>query len=182
MHQHFIKSSAHLPNQRPAPERQATDFVGALYAGEPAAWTALVDQWSPRLYNYLLYNAIGEAEVQKLMRIIFSEIVRAIAGTRRITNLAVLILSVAHRHALHYRRQSPLIMPPRLRQIALASAEDDDRRINFFLTFYRFAPDIQQILLLHHLCEVDLEEITQIVGQSTEVVTKALSQAQNYLS
>ncbi|MFN8489468.1 MAG: hypothetical protein U0350_17935 [Caldilineaceae bacterium] len=182
MHPHFIKGSAHLPNQQPAPDRQETDFVSALYAGEPAAWATVVEQWSPRLYNYLVYNAIGEAEVQKLMRIIFSELVRTIAGTRRITNLTVLILSIAHRHALHYRRQSPLIMPPKLRKIALASDADDDRRINFFLTFYRFAPDVQQILLLHHLCEVELEEITQIVGQSIEVVTKALGQAQSYLA
>lgn len=177
MRQYVMPDSTSLPNQASTPNQQETDFVDALYAGQPNAWTELVDQWSPRLYNYLIYNAISEAEVQKLIHSIFSSVVRVILGSRRVANVAVLILSVAYRHVLHYRREAPLIMPTRLRQIALAADENDDRRINFFLAFYQFAPEIQQILLLHHLCEITLAELAQIVGQSEAALTPILEQA-----
>lgn len=157
--------------------KQEARWVDQLRAGEPTAWRALVDHWSPRLYNYVLYSGVNEAAVQTVLTTIFSAIVEAVVGSLRIANLTVLIFAIARQHVLHFCQQEPYrsLGPP------LLPAPSDEEATRFLTIFHHFTPEVQQILLLHYLCDVSLAEISQIVGQREEVLTKLLHRAQYYL-
>jgi DNA-directed RNA polymerase specialized sigma24 family protein len=177
LHRFFTFVIARLHNDAPVSSRKETKFIEQLFTGDPTAWVQLVDRWSPRLYSYLIYNAVSEAEVHQLMRRIFSEVVQAVAGSLRVVNLAILIFSIAHHHILHYRHQNSEITLKKQQQLVPSAVGGTDQRTNFLHCFHQLAPEAQQVLLLHYLCEISLSEITQIVGQSEELLAKILYQA-----
>lgn len=152
-----------------------------LCAGESAAWLHLLEHWSPRLYNYVLYQGLSEAETQTLLHAIFAEVVQSVVGGLRVTNLTVLIFSIASQHVLNHGRQraaSPLNTqsPP-----LLPAEASDEHQHTFLQTLRQFTPEVQQVLLLYYLYEVTLPEIAQIVGQPEEVLIKVLYRFQYYL-
>lgn len=180
MHRYF--SRVPLPTRRHplAPNPTTSKRIGRLYNGEPAAWLRLVERWSPRLYSYIVYNAVSEAEAQKLIYLIFAEAIQTIVGSLRVANLTVLVFSIAHHHILHQRRRHTNPMLP-AQPAASAVAEEETQKTNFLHTFYQFAPEVQQILLLRYLCGVSLPEIAQIVGQPEAALTKTIAGAARYL-
>lgn len=158
-------------------EKQEAKWVRQLCAGEPAAWAALVDHWSPRLYNYVLYNGASEAEAQQLLVAIFAAMAEAVVGSLRVANLTVLIFSIACQHMLRFRQQAsyPVLEP------SLLSVQSEPTAVRFLNNLYHFTPEVQQVLLLHYLCGVSLAEISQIVGQREEILAKLLHRAKFHL-
>ncbi|MEZ4736396.1 MAG: hypothetical protein R3E79_55630 [Caldilineaceae bacterium] len=157
--------------------KQEARWVDQLRAGEPTAWAALVDHWSLRLYNYLLYSGVHEAAAQTLLPIIFSAVAEAVVGSLRIASLTVLIFTIARQHVLHFCQQEPCrpLEPP------FPALFADEEATHFLTIFHHFTPEVQQMLVLHYLCDVSLAEISQILGQREEVLTKLLHRAQYYL-
>ena len=181
MHRQFTFASSRLRKKAPVPMRKETRWIQQLCAGEATAWAQLLDYWNPRLYSYVIYNGATEAEAERLIHAIFSEVVQTVVGSLPVANLTVLIFSIAYQQVLRYRAQA---LDPALKQLppAIQLADpDDDPWAGFFHIFYQFPPEVQQILLLHYLFAITLPEISQIVGQSEEVLTKILRRAKVYL-
>lgn len=181
MHRYFAFASARSHNGLPIAHRKETESIQQLSAGEPIAWAQLVENWSPCLYNYLIHNAVSEAEVPKLMREIFSELVQTFSASLRVANLAVLIFAITYHHVLHYRRQYHARMGKKQWPSVAAANGDDGKARDFPRIFQQFSPDVQQILLLHYLYGISLREISQIVGQPEVLLTKTLHHAKSYL-
>lgn len=181
MHRQFTFASSRSRLAAPVHKKQEAKWMRQLCAGEATAWTALVELWSPRLYSYVFYNVAPEAEAQKLLTTIFAAIAKAIVGSFQISNLTILIFSIAHQHVLYYRYQNS-DSTTKNNAHALASAITIDPTTAGFLdTFHHFTPELQQILLLYYLCGVSLPEISQIVGEREELLRKLLHRAQFYL-
>ncbi len=181
MHRYFAFAASRLPNGMPTAHRKETESVRQLSAGDPTAWAQLVEHWSPCLYNYLIHNTVSEAEAPKLMRGIFSAVIQALVGSRRVANPAVLIFATTYRHVLHYRQQQHERMGKKQWPSVASANGDYAKASNFSHIFQQFSPDVQQILLLHYRYGVSLQEISQIVDQSEVVLTKTLYQAKLHL-
>jgi DNA-directed RNA polymerase specialized sigma24 family protein len=176
-YRHFSVASLSLHQRSLAPMPKEAKWMRQLCAGEPVVWAQLIDHWSPCLYGYITANGASEADAQQLVCTIFSEVVQAVVGSLRIANLTVLIFSIAYQQMLNYcqQRLSPL------QSHRLSAADHVDPQFVFLHTLHQFAPEVQQLLLLHYLCEVSLSDISQIVGQSEEVLKKILYRVQHHL-
>lgn len=182
MHRQFTLISSRARKKAPVHIQKEATWVRQLAAGEPTAWTQLVDSWSPRLYSYVLYNVATEDEAQALLHLIFADIVQTVVGSLRAANLTVLIFSVAHQHVVRHRQQtSDAFTGTKLHPLP-TSAAANEQMAAFLDTFRRFTLELQQILLLHYLCGVSLSDVAQIVGQSEEFLTKILYRVKLTLS
>jgi len=177
MHRYFSRVTLHTRRNTLASNRITSQRIGRLYNGEPAAWLRLVERWSPRLYSYIIYNAVSEAEAQKLLYLIFADAIQTIIGSLRVANLTVLIFSIAHYHVLHQRRRSGNPLFPPQPAAAASTVVGETQGSDFLRTFYQFAPEVQQLLLLRYLCGISLPEIAQIVGQPEALLTKTIAGA-----
>lgn len=181
MHQHFAYVTSHLRAAAQMYRKKEARFIRQLCAGDPQAWATLVDQWTPRLYSYFLYNTGNELDAQRLTQHTLSELIGEMIGATGSTHLAVLIYSIAYQHALHYRRQRPKLHAVQ-QWLPEQPAEGNFRpRLHFLTNFRQLRDETQQALLLYHLCDMSVREIAQIVDQPEERLAKMLRQAQRYL-
>jgi len=178
MHRQLVFASSRARPKASAPEKQAARWVRQLCAGEPAAWTALVEGWGSRLYSYARYSGVSEEEAQSLLTHIFAAVAEAVVGSLPIPNLTVLILTIAYQHILPLRQPTPY----HPMETYLQATQGDEEAVRFLNTFHSFTPEVQQILLLYYLCGVSLSEISQIVGQREEIIAKLLHRAQFHLT
>lgn len=177
MHRQFTFVSSRLRKKAPVYMKEETKWMQQLCTGEATAWEQLLDYWNPRLYSYVIYNGATETDAQRLIHSIFSEVVQTVVGSLPVANLTIVIFSIAYQQILRYRQQT---LDPALKQLppAIQLADPDhDPWAGFFHIFYQFTPEVQQILLLRYLFEIPLSEISQIVGQSEELLTKILRRA-----
>lgn len=186
MHRYIPFSTPRLRRRVPLSKKQETKFVRQLSAGQSAAWAQLIERWSPRLYSYIYYNLENEADSRRLMHEILAEAIHTVIDSPHITNLTVLIFSIAYRHILSARRRHSTYNPPLRRQARRttrthASGFASDSQTKFLRTLRQFTPEIQQILLLRYHCGVNLSDLSQIVGQSEEVLAQTLYRATRYL-
>ncbi|MCE7989378.1 MAG: sigma-70 family RNA polymerase sigma factor [Caldilinea sp. CFX5] len=151
-----------------------------LSAGEPTAWARLLDEWSPRLYYYITANGVGEAEAQSLLLSIFSTVAQQVVGTQPVANLTVLIFATAYPLMVRYCHQQTTAQR-RPAFVPTAAATADPQALHLRQTLQQFSPEVQQIALLHYLCDVNVAEISQIVRQPTLVVKNALNQVKRQL-
>lgn len=180
MHRQLPLASSRLRKTLPVSKPKENTWVGHLSAGEPAAWLELMEQWSPRLYTYLLYQGIGEAAAQTLLQAIFAEVVQRVVGALRVTNLTVLIFAIASDHILRHRRQTADPTPPSPGNAVADTLPGPTRWL--LQSLWQFTPEVQQVLLLHYLFEISLPEIAQIVGQPEDRLTKVLYRVKHELS
>lgn len=189
MHQQIAYVTARLRASALVNRKKEARFIKRLCAGDAETWATLVEQWSPRLYSYFTYNMVSDAEAQRLVQHILSELVGELIGAAGFTNLAVLIYSIAYQHMLHFRRQRPKQSVGQSvgqwvgqqRQFEQPAEGNFRPRLHFLTNFRQLRDETQQILLLYHLCGMNVAEIAQIVDQSEERLAKTLRQAQCYL-
>ena len=67
MHRRFPVASFALPSRSPAPTPKEAGWIHQLAAGESKAWARFVEEWSPRLYQYITANGLSETEAQTLL-------------------------------------------------------------------------------------------------------------------
>lgn len=182
MHRYFSFVPSRLRRQQlPMSRRHDPKFVSQLCRGESRAWSQLIDHWSPHLYSYVSYNAASETDARLLLHTILSEVIHTLIGARPLDNLTTLIFSIAYQHTLHYRRQNPGLLLPKLRPGQQNAGETNaDAQSNFLQRLHQFTPEMQQLLLLRYLCGVTMPELAQIVGQSEELLTKVLYRSRAY--
>lgn len=179
MHRQLPLASSRLPNTLPTSRSKEATWVQQLCAGESTAWQRLLEHWSPPLYTYILYQGLTETEAQTLLHTIFAEFVKNVVGQLRITNLTVLLFSIASQQVLNYWRQKPMASPkPRPSVLATEASADQQRLLQ---ALRQFTPEAQQVILLYYLHELPLAEIAQIVRQPEAILTKVLYRFKYYL-
>lgn len=185
MHRYLSSISSHVQPSLLFRKYHETKLVRQLSAGQPGAWVQLVERWSPHLYSYISYNVHNEDETRRLMHLILSEVIHTVIDTPQIRSLPVLIYSIAYRHILHYRWQQETREPAEHRSAQRSSAGSaegrQDHRVSFVQRFGQFSPKTQQLLLLRYVCGVSLPELSQIVGQSEDVLAQTFYRAKLYL-
>lgn len=179
MHRQLPLASSRLPKKLFVSRSKEATWAQQLCAGEATAWQRLMEHWSPHLYTYVLYQGLTEAETQTLLHAIFAELVQNVVGKLRITNLTVLLFSIASQQVLNYWRQKPVASPKQRLPALSTEANADQQRLLHALR--QFAPEAQQVILLYYLYELPLPEIAQIVGQPEEILTKVLYRFKYYL-
>lgn len=179
MHRQLPLASSRSPKKLLASRSKEATWVQQLCAGEATAWVRLMEHWSPHLYTYVLYQGLTEAEAQTLLHAIFAELVQNVVGKLRITNLTVLLFSIASQQVLNYCRQKPMASPkPRPPALSAEASADQQRLVQ---ALRQFTPEAQQVILLYYLYELPLPEIAQIVSQPEEILTKVLYRFKYYL-
>lgn len=180
MHRRFPVAAFALRTRSPAPLPKETGWLHQLAAGEPTAWTRLLEEWSPRLYHYITANGVSEVEAQSLLSSIFATVVPQVVGTQPVANLTVLLFATAYPPMVRYCHQrttaqrQPAFVPT-------AAATPDPQTLQLRQMLQQFSPEVQQIALLYYLCNVNVAEISQIVQQPTLVVKNTLNQVKRQL-
>lgn len=184
MHRYFPFTTSRARCRSLLGKRTDTKLIAKLCSGQPAAWAQLIDRWSPRLYSYVYYNIGEEIATRRLLHLILSEVIHTVITTPRVHNLSVLIFTIAHRHTLRYCRQQ--MGTPNAKEtlpakgIANVAGASDTFDRYFFHRFRQFPLETKQVLLLRYVCGVTLFELSQIVGQSEEVLLQMIKRANIY--
>lgn len=188
MHRQFTLLTSRMRNATPVLRRKETKLIGRLCTGDSSAWIQVLNSWSPHLYSYVTYNAIGEIEAKKLIHSILTEVVQTTLRSSRPGNLTVLIFAIAYKHVVYYRRQNStatLTPPPHATPSVTINPDkidtskiDNTKGVNFLHSFRQFSLEMQQVLLLRYLCGVTLPELSQIVGQPEETLMKLIRRAE----
>jgi DNA-directed RNA polymerase specialized sigma24 family protein len=162
------------------PESHATphdaDFLQRLQAGDQLAWSTLVDEWSPRLYNYLLYNTRNQDDAQDVLSETMMGLVQSIRSFDGNVALSTFIYSIAYRKVADYwrRSQQTVELPaslsvagPTIAGLELAEALDE-------------LPELaQQVLLLRYHAGLSVAEIAEILGRSYKATESLLSRVRS---
>ncbi len=185
MHRRFPVASFALPSRSPAPTPNEAGWIHQLAAGESKAWARFVEEWSPRLYQYITANGLSETEAQTLLPLIFANAVQKVVGqtsddSQPVMKPALLLFAVAYEQMMRYVHQPP---NPQRREALSPAAEAmaDPQALLLRRTLQQFSPEAQQVALLYYLCEMSLAEICQIVCQSELRVRTTLNQVKRQL-
>lgn len=151
-------------------------FLQKLQAGDQLAWSTLVEEWGPRLYNYLVYNTRSEDDAQDVLSETMMGLVQSIRTFDGNVTLATFIYSIAYRKVADYwrRSQQTVELPaslsvagPSLTRIELAEALDE-------------LPELaQQVLLLRYHVGLSVAEIAEILGRSYKATESLLSRVRS---
>lgn len=189
MHRYFLSSTSKVRCRALLNRRTDTRLIARLCSGQPAAWAQLVDRWSPRLYSYIYYNTGEDLAARRLLHTILHEVIQTVITRPRIENLSVLIFSIAHRQILtHCRENRTTIRPKNLADERMAPKNEpmrppaniDPIDSYFFHRFRQFPLETKQILLLRYVCGVTLVELSQIVGETEDVLLRAIERVNIY--
>jgi RNA polymerase sigma-70 factor (ECF subfamily) len=136
----------------------------------------LVEEWGPRLYNYLVYNTCNEDDTQDVLSETMMGLVQSIRSFDGNVTLATFIYSIAYRKVADYwrRSQQTVELPaslsvagPGLARIELAEALDE-------------LPELaQQVLLLRYHVGLSVAEIAEILGRSYKATESLLSRVRS---
>lgn len=179
MSRRYFPKQPQLNNVEPS-ESHATPhdalFLQRLQAGDQLAWSTLVEEWGPRLYNYLVYNTRCEEDAQDVLSETLMGLVQSIRSFDGNVTLATFIYSIAYRKVADYWRRSPQtvelpaslsVAGPSLAGIELAEALDE-------------LPELaQQVLLLRYHVGLSVAEIADILGRSYKATESLLSRVRN---
>lgn len=146
----------------------ATDphFFEKLSDGNAQAWRTLIDNWSPRLYNFLIYTTHSEAGAQQLLQHTFATVANMLTGeTLRLhtqAELTILIVSTLNRMVEEYRSEEAI--PPW--DDSALQQRFDQVHCDFLSALQQLVPAVRHLLLLRYLVGVSTEELSAITGYS----------------
>lgn len=172
MHRQF--AAAHVLSAPDAPDRSAdAALLRALRSGQAAAWQAFLNQWSPRLYTYTLYNTHSETDAQQLLQSVFSLVTRTILQSNHKFDLTTLLVAALYRAVVDYQDRQGL--PPL--SAASPAQYPTTAQVQFFQSMNKLAPSIRHVLLLRHIIGLSLHELAAITGHSLGTLRTMLQRA-----
>ena len=148
------------------------EFLHRLQAGDAQAWEQLMDQWSPRLYTYMVYNTRSEDDAQDVLSETWLGLVQSIKKFDGNVNLSTFIYSIACRKVADYWRRSKqtVELPEWLSTEAPSSIGVELQEALDEL------PELaQQALLLRYHVGLSVAEIAEVLGRSYKATESLLS-------
>lgn len=147
-------------------------FLQQLKDGDHNAWEALVDEWSPRLYNYLIYNTRSEDDAKDVLSETLLGLVQSIRTFDGNVTLTTFIYSIAYRKVADYWRRSKQTyeLP-----VWLSTAGPSSIRIELVEALAELPEQAQQALLLRYHVGLSVAEIAEVLGRSYKATESLLS-------
>jgi RNA polymerase sigma factor (sigma-70 family) len=146
-------------------------FLKRLQEGDQEAWSLLVDEWSPRLYNYLVYNTRNPEDAQDVLSDTLMGLVQSIRAFDGNVTLVTFIYSIAYRKVADYWRRSKQEdeLPA-----SLSVAGPSSMRIELAEALEELPEQAQQILLLRYHVGLSVAEIAEVLGRSYKATESLL--------
>ncbi len=143
-----------------------------LKDGDQEAWSALVDEWSPRLFNYLMYNTRNQDDAQDVLSETLFGLVQSIRTFDGNVTLATFIYAIAYRKVADYWRRSreTYELP-----LWLSTAGPTSTRLEVDEALEELSEQGQQALLLRYHDGLSVAEIAEVLGRSYKATESLLS-------
>ena len=161
-------------SQQAAPHDLA--FLHKLQNGDQAAWSTLVDEWSPRLYNYLVYNTRNEDDAKDVLSETLFGLVQSIGTFDGNVTLATFIYAIAYRKVADYWRRSQQTVEL---SESLSVGGPNSMRIELAEALEELPELAQQVLLLRYHVGLSVAEIAEILGRSYKATESLLSRVRS---
>ena len=147
-------------------------FLQRLKDGDSEAWEALIDEWSPRLYNYLMYNTRNEDDAQDVLSETLLGLVQSIRTFDGNVTLNTFIYAIAYRKVADYWRRSreTYELP-----LWLSTAGPTSSRLELYEALSELPEQAQQALLLRYYVGLSVAEIADVLGRSYKATESLLS-------
>lgn len=169
MHRRFSAASTRFL-QWPLRHRSDGSLIHCLRTGDSHAWQRLVEQWSPRLYSYFVYNTHSEVDAQLLLQKVFSSTLQILLTELDQVNLTAIIAGSAYRHVIEYQQT----------QGTPSYAENNwdvdctHQEAYFQRKLIRLPATVRHILLLRFLVGLNSWELVQATGYSRQLLASML--------
>lgn len=151
-------------------------FLHKLQSGDETAWSTLVDEWSPRLYNYLVYNTRNADDAQDVLSETLMGLVQSIGTFDGNVSLATFIYSIAYRKVADYWRRSQQTVEL---SESLSVGGPNSMRIELAEALEELPELAQQVLLLRYHVGLSVAEIAEILGRSYKATESLLSRVRS---
>ena len=151
---------------------QEREFLLRLQSGDPEAWEQLMDEWSTKLYNYLLYNTRTEEDAKDVLSDTLLGVVQSIKNFDGNANLSTFIYSIAYRKVADYwRRSKQTVELP----VWLSTAGPSSLSIELQEALAELPEQAQHALLLRYYAGLSVAEIAEVLGRSYKATESLLS-------
>ncbi|MEZ4864130.1 MAG: RNA polymerase sigma factor [Caldilineaceae bacterium] len=161
-----------IPVDHATPHDDDTEFLLRLQEGDDRAWEKLMEEWGPKLYNYLSYNARSEEDAQDILSETFTALIHSIRNFDGNVALSTFIYSIAYRKVADYWRKSQEMyeLPASL---SVAGPSSTPLEVHEVLAEL---PEVaQQALLLRYHVGLSVAEIAEVLGRSYKATESLLS-------
>ncbi|MEZ4682231.1 MAG: RNA polymerase sigma factor [Caldilineaceae bacterium] len=150
----------------------AQEFLRRLQDGDGDAWEQLMDEWSTKLYNYMLYNTRTADDAQDVLSETLLGVVQSIKNFDGNVNLSTFIYSIAYRKVADYwRRSKQTVELP----VTLSTAGPDSMGLELQEALAELPELAQQALLLRYHAGLSVSEIAEVLGRSYKATESLLS-------
>ncbi|MCB0107691.1 MAG: RNA polymerase sigma factor [Caldilineaceae bacterium] len=151
---------------------QEREFLLRLQSGDPEAWEQLMDEWSTKLYNYMLYNTRTEEDAKDVLSDTLLGVVQSIKNFDGNANLSTFIYSIAYRKVADYwRRSKQTVELP----VWLSTAGPSSLSIELQEALAELPEQAQHALLLRYYAGLSVAEIAEVLGRSYKATESLLS-------
>ncbi|HRW04876.1 MAG TPA: RNA polymerase sigma factor [Caldilineaceae bacterium] len=151
---------------------QEREFLLRLQSGDQEAWEQLMDEWSTKLYNYMLYNTRTEEDAKDVLSDTLLGVVQSIKNFDGNANLSTFIYSIAYRKVADYwRRSKQTVELP----VWLSTAGPSSLSIELQEALAELPEQAQHALLLRYYAGLSVAEIAEVLGRSYKATESLLS-------
>jgi DNA-directed RNA polymerase specialized sigma24 family protein len=169
MHRRFSAAPTRFL-QWPFRYRSEDALIHCLRVGDSQAWQRLVEQWSPRLYSYLVYNTHSELDAQQLLQKVFSSTLQILLTESEQVNLTAIIAGSAYRHVLDYQQTQGA---PHYSENNWDVDRTQQEQL-FHLRLIQLPATVRHILLLRFLIGLNVWELVLATGYSRQMLASML--------
>ncbi len=147
-------------------------FLQRLKAGDQEAWSTLYDEWSPRLFNYLMYNTRNQDDAKDVLSETMFGLIQAIPTFDGNVTLNTFIYSIACRKVADYWRRSRKTyeLPS-----WLSISGPTSTRLEVDEALEELSEQGQQALLLRYREGLTVAEVADVLGRSYKATESLLS-------
>ncbi|MCB0061112.1 MAG: RNA polymerase sigma factor [Caldilineaceae bacterium] len=148
------------------------EFLQRLQSGDSQAWEQLMDEWSPKLYNYMCYNTRTAEDAQDVLSDTLLGLVQSIKNFDGNVTLSTYIYSIAYRKVADYWRRSKQTYELPLH---ISTAGPNSMGIELQEALAELPEQAQQALLLRYHVGLSVAEIAEVLGRSYKATESLLS-------
>ncbi len=131
-----------------------------------------MDQWSPKLYNYMVYNTRNEDDAKDVLSETLLGLVQSIKKFDGNVNLSTFIYSIACRKVADYwRRSKQTVELP----VWLSTEAPSSIGVELQEALDELPEQAQQALLLRYHVGLSVAEIAEVLGRSYKATESLLS-------
>jgi RNA polymerase sigma-70 factor (ECF subfamily) len=147
-------------------------YLHRLQAGDSQAWEQFMDEWSTKLYNYMLYNTRNEDDAQDVLMDTLTGLVQSIKNFDGNAKLSTFVYSIAYRKVADYWRRSKVTVEL---PMTLSIAGPTSLGVEMQEVLAELSEPAREALLLRYYAGLSVAEIAEVLGRSYKATESLLS-------